>query len=304
MELTIIEKSRGLELNQVFDAITANARSRNTQEAYRRDLLQFEAFADVSVDSLKGFLFYLGSNGCKWSTIQRKAAAVKTKYPELFTDDIKQYMLGLKRTIFDFDASRVIPKQAPPVSKKDLVRVSNQLLAMNTRKSLRDRVIIIIGWIACLRVSEIRNIRVCDLERTSTGYILHLRQSKNLKIGEVGRKYLPYSSNPAICPVRALETYLSTFDRLPPHYLFRGFRKGDHELLHQISKRAIQHLIPELFGDIYSSHSLRAGFITAAFQAGANTAQVMQQSGHKSVSSLMLYDRSDLTENNAVTQVI
>jgi len=91
MELVQTE-NKSLQLQQVFDAITANARSRNTQEAYRRDLLQFEAFADVSVDSLKSFLFYLGSSDCKWSTIQRKAAAIKTKYPELFNDDVKQYM--------------------------------------------------------------------------------------------------------------------------------------------------------------------------------------------------------------------
>jgi len=71
-----------------------------------------------------------------------------------------------------------------------------------------------------------------------------------------------------------------------------------------MSKIAIQKLIPQLFGPEYSSHSLRAGFITEAFTKGASTSQVMAQSGHKSVSSLMLYDRSDLLENNAVTAVV
>jgi integrase len=53
-----------------------------------------------------------------------------------------------------------------------------------------------------------------------------------------------------------------------------------------------------------SGHSLRAGFITEALNAGATPMEVMRQSLHKSESTILVYDReNNPLKRNAVTQV-
>jgi site-specific recombinase XerD len=50
----------------------------------------------------------------------------------------------------------------------------------------------------------------------------------------------------------------------------------------------------------YSGHSLRAGFVTSAAQAGVGFLMIQQQTGHRSVSMLSRYLRvSNLFEGNA-----
>lgn len=59
-------------------------------------------------------------------------------------------------------------------------------------------------------------------------------------------------------------------------------------------------LNPALFG----GHSLRAGFVTDALTAGADVLAVRKQTGHKSDSSVAVYDRDHTPQrNNAVTRL-
>jgi integrase len=54
----------------------------------------------------------------------------------------------------------------------------------------------------------------------------------------------------------------------------------------------------------FGGHSLRAGFVTQAFRAGANHHEVMRQTGHKDVATLEIYslDNAPL-QHNAVTRL-
>jgi integrase len=53
----------------------------------------------------------------------------------------------------------------------------------------------------------------------------------------------------------------------------------------------------------YSSHSLRASFITLSSQAGVNEADIAAVSGHKSMTTLRSYDRSTV-ERHAQTKYL
>jgi len=53
-----------------------------------------------------------------------------------------------------------------------------------------------------------------------------------------------------------------------------------------------------------SSHGLRRGVITTAFRMGCNPAEVMQISGHRSISSLLEYNDADLFNANGITTVL
>jgi site-specific recombinase XerD len=43
--------------------------------------------------------------------------------------------------------------------------------------------------------------------------------------------------------------------------------------------------------DLFAGHSLRAGFVTSALQAGADLLKVMDVTRHRSVETLKVYDR-------------
>ena len=81
------------------------------------------------------------------------------------------------------------------------------------------------------------------------------------------------------------------------------FKKGDRMTNKLITRGAIESLVSGLFPG-FSAHSLRAGFISESFAAGATTSEVSRQSWHKSISSLMLYYRNQVTRENRVSKVI
>ena len=82
----------------------------------------------------------------------------------------------------DRNHNQVITKHSKPISKDHLIRVSDELTRLGTKKALRDKTIVMLGWMAALRVSEIQNLRVNDFIKEEGGYILKLYKSKNLKV--------------------------------------------------------------------------------------------------------------------------
>jgi len=283
------------EKNHLIQLITDNALATNTKSAYLSDISQFE---DAGSPELSEYLLQLALQGLKYSSIHRKAISISTKYNNL-DDSVHSFLKGLKRTFLSNDASKVLPKKATPVLKKDLIRIAKKLLKLKTRKSLRDRTILLVGWSAALRVSELASIKRKDLAKVPEGYILTLTNSKNLRLGETSKRLLPYSSTHSISPAGVLDEYLGTVET---DYLFPAFRRGDKELNKPIKKRALQNLLESLTGT--SSHGLRRGVITTAFRMGCNPAEVMQISGHRSISSLLEYNDADLFSANGITTVL
>jgi integrase len=54
----------------------------------------------------------------------------------------------------------------------------------------------------------------------------------------------------------------------------------------------------------YGAHSLRAGFVTEAFRAGATHHEVMRQTGHRDPATVEIYAREGAPlENNAVMKL-
>ena len=107
---------------------------------------------------------------------------------------------------------------------------------------------------------------------------------------------LPRYSIPELCPATALEAYQEAFQYEPDSILFRSLRTGKPMIMHSINWINKQSFVEE-----YSSHSLRASFITWATQNGATPNQIMEQSKHKSLNGLMAYfQRQSIHKNPAL----
>jgi hypothetical protein len=97
----------------------------------------------------------------------------------------------------------VAPDQKHPVNAKDIRAMLDELPA--GLLGLRDRALITLGFAGAFRRSELVALDVADLAFVSEGLEAIVRRSKTDQEGEGLTKVIAYGSDPATCPVRALQ---------------------------------------------------------------------------------------------------
>lgn len=167
-------------------------------------------------------------------------------------------------------------------------------LAYDTR-GRRDRCLLLIGWGAALRRSEIVALDVRDVEIADEGLIIHVRRSKIDQLGRGQAVGIPRHDNPHYDVVRAYLDWraVAMADR---GAVFRPVTRSGWPLERRLQPREVARIVKRvadragLEGD-YSGHSLRAGFATAAAAAGASERAIMAQTRHESVTVMRAYIR-------------
>ena len=107
---------------------------------------------------------------------------------------------------------------------------------------------------------------------------------------------MPYGSDPQTCPVRALEAWLEA-SAIEAGPLFRPITRHGRLGEARLSDRAVAEVVKRtaaaagLDPRSFSGHSLRAGLITAAAEAGVAERDIMRHSRHRSVPVMRRYIR-------------
>lgn len=205
-----------------------------------------------------------------------------------------------------------VETRAKPLLRDDIVKILATLRYEHEPLliDLRDAALVMIGFTAALRRSEICALRVDDLQFSLDGVILTLRRSKwkNYAFKKAIKRV-----NKPICPVRILKRWLS-FAGISEGYVFRSIR-GDsvwHSLSHHsvndrlkaLCRQAgipvtVQHSADDVELTV-SGHSLRAGFVTECRRQGIPDWITMKMTGHKDARNLSIYTRDvELFDNNA-----
>ncbi|MFF2678045.1 site-specific integrase [Arthrobacter koreensis] len=176
------------------------------------------------------------------------------------------------------------------------------------------------------------------------GIYLRVRRSKTDQEGEGQIKGLPYGVHPLTCPPCALYRWMDlvrAIDRgknrnqvmlalsksgQPNSHICRDVRRlkrivDESPLFRPLAgggvikpARMNGHAVGEvvkrrvaaagLNPDLYSGHSLRAGFVTQAFKSGSDSRSIRRQTGHTGDAILSVYDRENAPlEGNAVRNV-
>jgi integrase len=78
-----------------------------------------------------------------------------------------------------------------------------------TLLGMRDRALLLVGFAGAFRRSELAALRVEDLDWTDEGLKVRLRRSKTDQEGEGRTVEIPRGARAALCPVRALEAWLT-----------------------------------------------------------------------------------------------
>ena len=289
----------------------AASRSENTLRAYRADWEHFTFWCDqrnlssLPADPHTVALYVTDmADTFKPSTISRRLVSIAqahkaARHPSPSADEgVRLVNAGIRRV------HGVAPRQVRPVGTEDLRRMVDT--CGGNPAGVRDRALLLIGFAAALRRSELVALDANDIEETHDGLVITVRRSKTDQEGGGRRIGVPYGSNPFTCPVRAWKSWVEEAD-VTEGPLFRGIDRHGNVAAGRLSDRGVALIVKRraertgIDPDTVSGHSLRAGLATAAAAAGVSERAIAATTGHKSMTVLRGYirDGSLFTENAA-----
>lgn len=259
-----------------------------TVRAYRSDLMHFAAWCcerelcpmPATPATVAAYLASLADSGLKASTITRRVAALTSAHrshgsvPPTCSDPVKAVLKGIRRSI----GVATAPKS--PATARTVSRMVAK--CPDTQRGKRDRALLLLGFAAALRRSELAALNVEDLERTNEGLLVHIRASKTDQEGAGQTVAVPFGNK--LRPVDAVDAWLEASGRTSGN-LFGLCDKSVALIVKRYARKA--KLDPTLF----AGHSLRAGFVTEALERGADLLKVMDVTRHREVKTLKVYDR-------------
>jgi integrase len=239
------------------------------------------------------YLVSLADAGAAVSTIDLKRAAIVHVHqlrnladPTAYAE-VKAVMAGIRREIGS------APVQKDAIEFEDLRKMINALPEDLAGK--RDRALLLVGFAGAFRRSELSALNVADVH-VNGNLKITVRKSKTDQESKGLVKVIPSIADEGMNPQRALSVYLDAAD-IHSGAIFRRFNsygvtkaRLTPQSVALIVKRAAVRagLDPHQF----SGHSLRAGFITAAYNAGARDNDIMELTGHTSRRTLDKYIRN------------
>lgn len=280
----------------------------NTRRAYQQDLRDFLSWGGTvpcTPDVLAAYIAEKAENLSSHTITRRVVGIGRAHISQGYadpakTDLVRTILRGVRRV------KGTAQRQVSPLLKADVLAIAAQMQGV---RGIRDRALVLLGFAAALRRSELAALDFGDIEFVREGLVVHLRKSKTDQIGE-GRKIgVPWGRTSA-CPVKAVENWLhvAQIQRGP---IFRPVNRAGHVGCNQLHAQSIALVLKDyakavgLNPDKISGHSLRSGLVTSAIQAGVGVHKIQQQTGHRSVEMLARYIRdAGLFESNASGAVL
>ena len=269
-------------LTEYFHYLKSKSLSENTIKNYFRDLIDYfnylnqnnlSAFKSIKPEHIRKMLSFLIDKGFSKLSISRKISAIKSyiTFLEKFnysSDNYSELITIPKKT-------RILPKV---MTEKEI----NQLIKhveINTKKNLRDDALIELLYSTGLRVSEVANLKIGDI---------NFEKSEIKILGKGNKQRVVIFNNKS---KEKIIKYLKNDKRLislKTEALFQNKFKQS------LSPRSIQRLLKKYlnFSGInskYSTHTLRHTFATHLLEGGADIKVIQQLLGHSSPETTKIY---------------
>ena len=269
-------------LTEYFDYLKSKSLSENTIKNYFRDLIDYfnylnqnnlSAFKSIKPEHIRKMLSFLIDRGFSKLSISRKISAIKS------------YLTILEKFNYssdNFSELITIPKKTRSLPKVMTEKEINQLIKhveINTKKNLRDDALIELLYSTGLRVSEIANLKIGDI---------NFEKSEIKILGKGNKQRVVIFNNKS---KEKIIKYLKNDKRLislKTEALFQNKFKQS------LSPRSIQRLLKKYlnFSGInskYSTHTLRHTFATHLLEGGADIKVIQQLLGHSSPETTKIY---------------
>ena len=250
--------------------------SEHTLQAYKRDLQRYIAGLDqncVAADAkdIQQFISRLHHKQLIAKSIQRNLSAVRSFYEYL-----------LRRKFISVNPARLV---SAPKAQRNLPKVldadkASQLLDLTDRdddRAICDQAILELFYGSGLRLSEVVNLRIADLD-LAQGFVDVLGKGNKRRLVPLGRH----------C-VKALKHWLRVHPNpLADSWLLpgRGTKPLSPRTIQSRIKRVAQRQLGE---DSLHPHMLRHSFATHMLEAGADLRGIQELLGHESLATTQRY---------------
>jgi len=257
--------------------------SDNTIQSYRRDIVKFSKYLDrikkevssVKRDTIVDYLMFLKDQGLSPSSIARNLAALKTFWKFLVSE---RFVRGNAAAIVETPKTwKTIPEVLNAAEVEKLLDTPPDRGWMG----IRDRAILELMYATGLRVSEVTNLKMSDINDVA-GFVKCYGKGGKERI-------VPYGS----AAKRSMSRYMERsrkklVKKTPDDHLFlsRLGKKISRQSLWKIIKKYAslagikKHITP---------HMLRHSFATHLLEGGAELRGVQEMLGHSDISTTQIY---------------
>ena len=289
----------------------------NTLRAYESDWLDFYDWcAHVKLQALPAepetIVNYINdlADNAKANTVSRRLSAISENHKAASYLDNNPCRSGLVRNALDAIKREkgTMQRGKSPILMEDL---QNMVAFFDTNDiaGIRDKALLLTGFMGAFRRSELVGIDIEDLTFTNEGVIILLAKSKGDQEGQGQYVAIPYSTSPMLCAVVALKCWLD-FSQLRSGPLFRPLNKHKQLRKQRLTNQSVALIVKKYIGLAglnaadFSGHSLRRGFATSAAQHDVDERSIMQQTRHKSEKMVRRYiEQGNMFKNNALNKM-
>lgn len=274
-----MDKEEFLKINVINDFISYISKknySVNTYTSYINDLYCFYIFikkdlTKVTFEDIKDYLEHLNLKKEKTSSIRRKISSLKSFYKFLY----KNNYINKK----DYPLTKIAyPKMEKKLPKfiyyNDLLEIINE--SSKDKDGVRDRLIIEMLYATGVRVSELINIKINDIDFNNRRIIV---------LGKGNKERIVYYGEYA---EEVLKEYMKTHERKNHNYLFVNSKGG------KLTDRGVRYIIDNIMSKLsvkthVTPHVLRHTFATDMLNNGCDIKVVQELLGHSSLKATEIY---------------
>jgi integrase len=289
------EEGADTDLAERVHQLVQAATSVNTRRAYRSDLVHFLANGGRLPATAADVVAYLARYARELSiaTLARRLVAIGRAHTSKNLSNpcraelVRLTLRGIRRT---YGRPQ---RHAQALTKEQINMIVSPF--GNTLRDLRDRALLLVGFHGAFRRSELIAVDCKSIARLSHGIVITIRKSKTDQERK-GRDVAIPRAGGAICPVKAFERWIEAAG-IVEGPAFRSIDRTGRisnaalsaDAVSVILKRRLKETGCDSIG--YSGHSLRAGFVTEAVNAGIPTWKIRRQTGHSNDAMLDRYIR-------------
>jgi len=280
------------------------SKAANTIDAYESDWNDFvdwcaynhTSYFPASPETIVNYINDL-ADYAKANTISRRISAISENYNASGLHEnpcsaalVKNALRGIRRIKGTFQQGKT------PILLEDLEDIFEalQVLDIPEIQKLRDKAILLTGFMGAFRRSEISALTVENINFSAQGMEIFVASSKADQEGQGAIVAIPFIENREFCAVRALKSWLR-YSGIKSGPIFRGFTKKMELRKTALSDKSIAEIVKKyvtLIGldpAMYGAHSLRHGFATTAASYGVEERNIMRQTRHHSVNMVRRY---------------
>ena len=225
----------------------------------------------VTFEDIKDYLEHLNLKKEKTSSIRRKISSLKSFYKFLY----KNNYINKK----DYPLTKIAyPKMEKKLPKfiyyNDLLEIINE--SSKDKDGVRDRLIIEMLYATGVRVSELINIKINDIDFNNRRIIV---------LGKGNKERIVYYGEYA---EEVLKEYMKTHERKNHNYLFVNSKGG------KLTDRGVRYIIDNIMSKLsvkthVTPHVLRHTFATDMLNNGCDIKVVQELLGHSSLKATEIY---------------